>query len=97
MISYEWTVEAVTADEYGDVIDNDFRDTYREAVKSAESMGTQHPGSEILIGLVRDRHNDIDKDLEDRQWAYLDEDGKLPKEFDGGARVPVRYIREVER
>lgn len=28
---------------------------------------------------------------QDRQWAYLNQDGRLPAVFDGGAPVPARF------
>jgi hypothetical protein len=34
--------------------------------------------------------------LVDRQWAYP-EAGKLPEDFDRGAKVPVRFHREFEK
>lgn len=48
------------------------------------------------IGLVRDVGTDWDG-LTDRQWAYLDADGALPDEFDGGASIPQRFRRELEQ
>jgi hypothetical protein len=51
-------------------------------------------GGRVEIGLVRDRHHDIDKELLDRQWAYL-EAGKLPERFDDGAAIPQRFRAEV--
>lgn len=94
MISYEWTAEAV--DEYGDIQDNAFADTYA-GIKDSLCAAISEPGFTIEIGLVRNRWNDIDGDLEDRQWAYIDEDGQLPSSFDGGAKVPKRFLAEVAR
>jgi len=47
---------------------------------------------EADVALVR--RAGIEIGLLDQQWAYV-EDGKLPAKFDGGARVPARYHREV--
>jgi hypothetical protein len=95
-ISYAWTVE-VLEDEYNDIEENDFRDTYAEALKAAEAMKKDlKPGRHIEIGLVRDQGDEVDG-IQDRQWAYVGwkEDGKLPARFDGGAAVPKRFHKEV--
>jgi len=96
-IVYEWVIEVVE-DEYNDVEDMDLADTYAEAVKAAEAMKKGlKPGHHLEIALTRLLINDLDQDLEDRQYAYLgwEEDGRLPERFDGGAAVPRRFHKEV--
>lgn len=94
MIGYEWIVEEV--EETGvenevDVIDVNHWDTYRQAVQRADMLRAE--GKQVQIGLTRDSGDETDG-LQDRQWAYL-EDGRLPPQFDGGARVPQRFHAEV--
>lgn len=91
MIRYEWVAE--TLDEYGDIVDVTHADTFLQIQHIARQI--EADGKEVAVGLVRDRINDVDEDLEDRQWAYL-ENGVLPKRFDGGATVPKRFLKEVE-
>jgi hypothetical protein len=92
VVGYEWTIEAV--DEYGDIQDNDHRDSLKKSRESAEFFKSQG-WSKVEIGLVRNVGDDVDG-LQDRQWAYL-EDDKLPIKFDGGAKVPVRFLQEANR
>lgn len=96
MIAYEWTAEAV--DEYGDIQDNAFGDTYAE-VKNSLCAAVDEPGMTVRIGIVRNEWDDFDGDLEDRAWAYI-EDGKLPERFETasggkGPKVPKRFFAEI--
>lgn len=75
--TYEWVAEKL--DEHGDIEDC----FYVESREEAERIGGE-------IALCRRVHYVIDGDEKDRQYAYL-EGGKLPEEFDGGARVPKRF------
>lgn len=90
MIRYEWVIE--TIDEHEDIIDVDHANIFAQANKKADLSRAE--GKTIEVALVRDRINDVDEDLDDRQWAYL-KDGKLPERFDGGAAVPKKYAQEV--
>jgi hypothetical protein len=88
--TYEWTLEEI--DEHDDVICSDFSDTldrYREYIGK----------SGYAVGLVRDVYTNIDAginaDHPDRQWAYFDENGQFPEQFDGGAKVPQKYLKEA--
>jgi len=94
MTYYEWIVETVEdlGDNEVDVIGTCAWDTYEEARKDAEALMAQ--GKRIEIGLTRNVGDEVDG-LQDRQWAYL-EDGQLPQNFDGGARVPQRFHRECQ-
>lgn len=90
MIGYEWVIEEV--DEHGDIQSVNHADTFHKAIQVAAA--TQVPeGWHVDVGLVRDRWTEEDG-VEDRQWAYL-EDGKLPQEFDGGAMVPVKFLKQT--
>lgn len=93
MIRYEWLVETIEADdEHNDICDVWHFDTFRAARKVADELIAE--GWRVEVGLVRDQINNIDEDIDDRQWAYL-EDGALPKEFDRGAKVPARFRKET--
>jgi len=80
--TYEWCIE--TRDEWGDMIENSFYDELSEIKKPFDGE----------LVLVRDKRIEAG-DLEDRQWAYL-EDGKLPDEFDQGGKIPKRFIKELQ-
>jgi hypothetical protein len=95
MIRYEWVIETLDGEDIQDV---DHRDSFPEAQKAAGALISS--GKDVRVGLVRDRFNDFDYDLEDRQWAYL-EAGKLPEEFmdasgNDGSKVPGRFHCQVE-
>lgn len=88
MVRYEWLVEEV--DEHGDIIDTYTWDTASamfDAMRESIAAGLCYH-----FGIVRDTVRD-DGELIDRQWAYA-ENGKLPDEFDGGAKVPKRMVTE---
>jgi hypothetical protein len=85
--SYEWVVELVDA--HGDISNVTHFTTKPEALSYASAPP---PGFHYEIGLVRDVIGD-DEDLEDRQWAYL-ENGKLPPHFDGGTPVPIHFLKQ---
>lgn len=89
MITYEWIVEKL--DEFGDIQDISPSDTYAQALRYRDFYRNEG-AEEIEVGLVRNRWNDIDEDLEDRQWAYLDEDGKLPDKFGWRSRSPKKVF-----
>ena len=83
-IVYEWDVE--TIDAWGDVVDHDHYDTFREA----RSAARQTPGT--VIALVRD-------DRHGRSWAYMTATG-LEANFRDAyghivAPVPQRFQRET--
>lgn len=95
-VKYEWDVE--TLDEFGDILDHDHRDTFKEAIAAEKT--TQGFSETTRICLVRDVW-DEDNGIQDRQWAYLEE-GKLPEYFEdtGGQeanRVPQKFHQEVAK
>lgn len=91
--SYEWGVELVIDDEHEDIDDTLYFDSFAEAKQEAEEP---REGYRNVIVLIRDQGSEA-YGLEDRQWAYLEEDGTLPEEFDGGNRVPKRFHQEVAK
>ncbi len=88
MIRYEWAVE--TVDEYGDALDVNHFDA--DQPKALEKALAEASSIKLVeVALVRDLIDDIDEDLKDRRYAYL-ENGILPPRFEGGAVVPNRFI-----
>ena len=91
--SYEWGVEFVIDDEHEDIDDTFYFDSFAEAKREAEKPCE---GYRNVIVLIRDQGSE-DRGVVDRQWAYLEDDGTLPEEFDGGNRVPKRFHQEVAK
>ena len=54
----------------------------------------QHLFETADVGLVRDLGDDLEG-IVDRQWVYI-EDGKLPERFEGGAKVPARFHKQLK-
>jgi hypothetical protein len=100
-VSYEWAVECV--DEFDDVQDIYFADSYAEAVASQTSEAESDVYSEVRIALVRTEGND-DDGINWRGYSYV-RDGALEPQFstyhpDGrpandGPDVPQRFHKEV--
>ena len=84
-IHYEWDV--VTFDEWDDIQGHHHSKKF-PGLPPARDEGTR--GKELV--LVRDKWDDSDGDLTDRQHAYV-ENGILPEFFDygAGAKVPKRF------
>ena len=93
MITYEWIVEELEGPEQ-DIRDVTHFDTLAPAMRLATALHNE--GKSVAVGLVRDVWNDIDENLDDRQWAYS-EDGAMPVKFDGGAAIPKRFLAEVAK
>ena len=81
---YEWGAEQT--DEHSDIIDC----TFVNEGELAKLNPFLADGWELV--LVRNVGSDSEG-IEDRQWAYP-VDGKLPEFFDGGAKVPARFVKE---
>ena len=81
---YEWDWEEL--DKHGDIIDHGFVE------KPCDNPFNGRPARLVL---VKDVWRD-DGNLMSREWAYAEE-GKLPKEFDGGSKVPQKYHDEFEK
>ena len=89
-VTYEWTALQMSDSNPGaDIVENCACDTLADALATAEQW------SHSLIELVRDVGNEADG-ITYRQWALLT-NGKLPNEFDGGAKVPKRFHDECRR
>lgn len=87
MISYEWALESVNVDD--DIEDSYFSDSLKE-VKNTEPCD----GCTGRIALIRNDGNE-DDGLKDRQYAYF-QNGMLVMYFDGGIKVPKRFLNEVK-
>ena len=79
-ITYEWVVEELNGDDVGET---HFADSVEEVSRYVPDEG------EWRLGVVRDVFRS-DGALIDRQWAYMQSNGKLPALFDGGAAIPTR-------
>lgn len=99
-VTYEWDMEI--AYDYGDIIDHHHADKLKD-LKCYENdphrsfdeiKGRQEPAHLRLV-LVRDTWDEWG--LDEREWAYLNEDGTMPDTFDCGAKVPKRFKQEFER
>ncbi len=90
-VYYEWVVETVELDSE-DIIDTEGCDNLERALELlACDPGEGHYNRLVL---VRDKEASVNRyGDEDRQWAYV-EDGELPLEFDGGAKVPEKYRKQ---
>ena len=95
LVRYEWVIETIAKDdEYEDIQAVYHSDTFIGATEWAVILRADN--WRVEVGLVRDVIDSFDDDLEDRQWAYLEEDGSLPQCFDDGAKVPKRFQKEVK-
>ena len=108
-ICYEWVCEVV--DEHGDRDDLFFADSFADAIRYASHK--PNAGYIYEIALWRKQYAPHDEgDLRETQYAYLETvTGKcwvsngtasvagvqLPAEFDGGARMPKKFIDEVRK
>jgi hypothetical protein len=91
--AYEWGVELVIDDESEDIDDTFYFDAFAEAKQEAEKP---REGYRNVVVLIREQGSES-LGVTDRQWAYLEEDGTLPEEFDGGSRIPKRFHQEVAK
>lgn len=85
-VHYEWVAEPT--DEFGDIIDPLFGDTFADVVKFAEGYECHATN----FALVRNAGTEADG-LEERGYAYLDETDHLPEYFDCGHKVPKKFAR----
>lgn len=81
-VRYEWDIE--TLDEYGDIIDHDFKEHYTDL------LGVIIKSNQVLV-LIRDYYKEGSIY---RQWAYV-ENNKLPDTFTEGAKVPHKFHKEL--
>ena len=98
--SYEWTRETLSTDdpntprEEVDIIDSDFRN---ESEGGLEDFRQYIGNPSYRVGLVRDIHDTRDGNLEDRTWAYFDNTGAFPDQFEDGTKVPQKYLKEARK
>ena len=93
-VEYEWDLEETFYD--GDISEHHFSD--RLAALKDETLFKAD--TFFWLVLVRNEcttvHGDI-VGLDDRTWAYLNDDGTFPECFENGAKVPKRLLKEFER
>mgnify|MGYP005815643187 CR=1 FL=1 len=94
LVTYEWDLEETDFD--GDIFEHHFSDRLAELKDETPWLGD----SSLCLVLVRTEgtsfYGDI-VDLDDRTWAYLNDDGTFPEYFQNGAKVPKRLLKEFER
>ena len=88
---YEWVAEVAEEDDADDLF---HADTYAYVAAIAASKIAD--GYRCDVALVRKVYEEYTEDLIDTQWAFV-YDGALETEFDRGAKVPKRFIAEVQR
>lgn len=99
MIWYEWRAE--TRDHFGDIVrqmDEKKLLDLRPAVDPPESLGVGE-WTYSIIGLVRLSVSEK-TGFGDTEWAYITgitDGSKLPETFDGGSKIPKRFINEFEK
>ena len=87
-VGYEWACEEWTEDR-SDVLENYFDERVSRCLQTSKQLET------FSIVLVRDVYCETEGLIE-RSWAYVD-NGELPEEFTGGAKVPKRFVAELAK
>lgn len=106
---YEWVIETCTADEHEDIEDLHHVDRLMhledqhlfDAIdkKRFHDERFDPPNGMTMfnrIALCRDVGCQAEG-IEDRQYAYVNEDGELPETFDEGAKIPKRFREELAK
>jgi hypothetical protein len=100
---YEWDIEMVSSyegdDGDPDIDDHLFAFTLKEHKNDKSEREPSRLGKPYTWDwerLVLYRRQYVDWDLTP-QWAYVTADGKMPEYFDGGTKVPKKYLAEFER
>lgn len=100
---YEWDIEETDGfeSEDADILDHTFAPELSQFHHARLSAALKRADNFRLV-LCINKGNDTDG-LQDRAWAYVEEDGTLPEFFAdawGGTtsyRVPTKFHRELER
>ena len=90
-VSYEWDCESV--DVHGDIVDHHHADTLQELLAYTHGMDWEIEPRIVLVRSAWEK----DRNLADRCWAHIDEDG-MPESFSDGYTeawcVPKRFVDE---
>tara|TARA_R110000868_G_scaffold11688_2_gene57023 strand:+ start:3114 stop:3371 length:258 start_codon:yes stop_codon:yes gene_type:complete len=76
---YEWIAEQMDGE---DILD----------VRHADTLKELNPQEGEGVALTKNVVSESEG-LEDRTWAYLDEDGNLPDTFEDGSCIPKRFLQ----
>tara|TARA_R110000803_G_scaffold35193_1_gene76321 strand:+ start:340 stop:663 length:324 start_codon:yes stop_codon:yes gene_type:complete len=87
-IAYEWDLETFDI-ENGDILDHR-HDNDLPYLKRCREGGPGEEGLSYALVLVYNAWTEEDG-IVGRAWAY-EEDGVMPKHFDNGVPVPIRFI-----
>jgi hypothetical protein len=101
-IEYQWVgeVEALYDDGEAEVIEEVYAETYQQAIDAARQIERQedeqdpdrtHIAVVALVRVVTD-----DDTAQDPEYAYVQEDNRLPHTFRSGMAVPLKYRQEVD-
>lgn len=92
---YEWVVETVDVhdEDSEDIIDCSYWAENERKNAEADFAATQAPaGGRVDFALCRRTGNEDEGDLF-RGYAYRNEDGSWPTEFDCGHAIPARFFK----
>jgi len=101
-IEYQWVgeVEALYDDGEAEVIEEVYAETYQQAIDAARQIERQEDEQDpdrtyiAVVALVR-VVTDGDT-AQDPEYAYVQEDNRLPHTFRSGMAVPLKYRQEVD-
>jgi len=101
-IEYQWVgeVEALYDDGEAEVIEEVYAETYQQAIDAARAIERQedeqypdltHLAVVALVRVVTDGDT-----AQEPEYAYVQEDNRLPHTFRSGTAVPIKYRQEVD-
>lgn len=102
-VHFEWVIETVMADEHEDIVDllhftriRDLEpDVIRAAISNRRYVDEMFGEVFTRLALIRNKGDQVEG-IVDRAYAYVDEDGVLPDEFeDSAAKVPDKFKAEL--
>lgn len=101
-IAYQWIgeVEALYDDGEAEIVESVYADTYQQAIEAARAIEREkdeqypdlcHVSVAALVRIVTD-----DGVEQEPEYAYVQEDNRLPHTFRSGTAVPLKYRQEVD-
>jgi hypothetical protein len=93
-IEYEWVIETIDI-ESGDIMECDYFESLSQINwKNYSPMKSFMNDTTYQLALCKNIYHDI-RGLQDRQYAYMNED-ELPESFEDGTAIPKRFKTELE-
>lgn len=101
-IAYQWVgeVEALYDDGEAEIVESIYADTYQQAIEAARAIEREedeqypdlcHVSVAALVRIVT-----ADGVEQEPEYAYVQEDNRLPHTFRSGTAVPLKYRQEVD-